>query len=144
MFISCCLRTCIPCRWNDTLIVCRATIFDMDPMTQTTTRCIYKANTFCILRPGVRFKLSCICNSSVTVLNVCYKLIIEVLANICSHLCIKTTTSCTTNHCCHPHMRWYTQYLRYCIDLANNHRFCPSWVFNDTLFYLCIDYNVFC
>lgn len=53
MFISCSFRTRIPCRWYDTLIVCRTTIFNMYPMPQTTTRRIYKANTFSIFIPCV-------------------------------------------------------------------------------------------
>ena len=51
MFISCSFRARIPCRWYDTLIVCRASIFNMYPVPQTTTRRIYKTNTFSIFIP---------------------------------------------------------------------------------------------
>ena len=49
MFICCSLRARIPCRWDDTLVICRATIFNMNPVTQATSRRIYKTNTFCVL-----------------------------------------------------------------------------------------------
>ena len=107
MFISCSLRTCIPCRRYNTLIVCRATIFDVDPVAQTTTRSIYKANAFCIFFPCIWFKLSHICHCSITIFDIGYKFIKEVLANICRHLCVKTTTCCTTYHSCHPYMCRY-------------------------------------
>ena len=144
MFICCSLRTCIPCGWYDTLIVCRAAIFNVNPVAQTTTRCIYKANAFSIFIPCIWLKLSCISHCSITIFNVRYKFIEEVLAHICCYLCIKATTCCTTYHSCHPYVSRYAQYLGYCIDLTNNHRLCPSWVFNDTLFYFCIYNDIFC
>ena len=143
MFICCSLRTCVPCRWYDTLVICRATIFDMNPVTQTTTRCIYKTNTFCVFIPCIRLEFSHICHCSITIFNVFYKFIEVILADIRRNLCIKTTTSCTANHSCHPYVSRHPKYLRYCIDLTNNHGFCPSWIFDDTLFYFCIYNDIF-
>ena len=111
MFISCSFRARIPCRWYDTLIVCRASIFNMYPVPQTTTRRIYKTNTFSIFIPCIWFKLSHIRYCSITIFNIRYKLVKEVLANICRYLCIKATTCCTSYHSSHPYMSWYTQYL---------------------------------
>ena len=111
MFISCSFRARIPCRWYYTLIICRASIFNMYPVTQTTTRRIYKTNTFSIFIPCVWFKLSHIRYCSITIFNIRYKLVKEVLANICRYLCIKATTCCTSYHSSHPYMSWYTQYL---------------------------------
>lgn len=68
MFICCSLRTCIPCGWYDTLIVCRASIFNVNPVAQTTTRCIYKSNAFSIFIPCIWLKLSCISHCSITIL----------------------------------------------------------------------------
>jgi len=143
MFVSCCLRTCIPCRWYDTLIVCRTTIFNMNPVTQTAARCIYKTNAFSILRPFIWLKFRCIRNSSITIFDVSYEFIKEVLTNIRSHLCIKATTCGTANHCRHPYMSRHTQYLGYSIDLTNHHGFSPSWISDNALFYLCIYNDIF-
>ena len=143
MFICCSLRTCVPCGWDDTLVICRATIFNMDPVTQATSRRIYKTNTFCVFIPCFWLKFSHIRYCSITIFNVRYKFIEVILTDVRRNLCIKTTTSCTTNHSCHPYMSRYPKYLRYCIDLTNNHRLSPSWIFNNTLFNFCIYNDIF-